>query len=152
MKIAKPIAAAAILFAIAAPASAKIVAEDWGIAPDGGKASLYTLTNAKGIEARIANYGGIIVSIRVPGRSGVMANVVQGFASPAEYVEAGGRYGALIGRFANRIKNQTYDLNGVTHHVTRDGKPYDQRVWNATPVDGAEPRLIPTARWAFPAR
>ncbi len=142
MKTAKPIAAAAILFAFAAPATAKITVQDWGAAPDGGKASLYTLTNARGVEARITNYGGIIVSLKAPGRDGVMANVVQGFDSPAEYVEAGGRYGALIGRFANRIKNQTYALDGVTYHVTRDGKPYDQRVWNATPVNGAEPRLV----------
>jgi aldose 1-epimerase len=58
------------------------------------------------------------------------------------YVKAGGRYGALIGRFANRIKDQTYVLDGVTYHVTRDGKPYDVRTWTATPVNGAEPKLI----------
>jgi aldose 1-epimerase len=142
MKITKPIAAAAILFACAAPAAAKITTDAWGNAPDGTAVRLYTLTNAKGVEARITNYGGIIVSLKVPDRSGVMANVVQGFASPADYVEAGGRYGALIGRFANRIKNQTYELNGATYHVTREGKPYDQRVWNATPVNGTEPKLV----------
>ena len=129
--------------------------DDWGAAPDGGKVGLYTLTNAKGIEASITNYGGIIQSIKVPGRDGAVANVVQGFDSIDGYTRAGGRYGALIGRFANRIAGQTYALDGVTYHVTRDGKPYDLRVWNATPVNGAEPKLIlklddPAGTMGFP--
>ena len=94
------------------------------------------------MEARISNYGGIIQSIKVPGRGGIVANVVQGFDSIDGYTKAGGRYGATIGRFANRIKDQTYMLNGATYHVTRDGKPYDLRTWDATPVNGVEPKLI----------
>jgi aldose 1-epimerase len=130
------------MIVLASPVQAKIISEDWGTAPDGGKARLYTLTNTKGIEARISNYGGIIVSVRVPGRDGALENVVQGFDSIDGYVKAGGRYGALIGRFANRIKDQTYVLDGVTYHVTRDGKPYDLRTWTATPVNSAEPKLV----------
>src|SRR5271154_6201409 len=97
-----------LLFTLVLPAQAKIASQDWGSAPDGGKASLYTLTNAKGMEARISNYGGIIESIRVPDKNGVVADVVQGFDSIDGYVKAGGRYGATIGPFANRIANQTY--------------------------------------------
>ncbi|HEX3755119.1 MAG TPA: aldose epimerase family protein [Rhizomicrobium sp.] len=130
------------LLALSAPAQAGITSQDWGTAPDGGKARLYTLTNAKGMEVRISNYGGIINAIRVPDRDGAFASVVQGFDSIAGYVRAAGRYGATIGRFANRIAKQSYVLDGVTYHITRDGKPYDQRTWNATAVNGAEPELI----------
>jgi aldose 1-epimerase len=136
------IAAIAALLAFTGAARAGIAVRDWGTAPDGGKASLYTLTNAQGMEVRISNYGGIINAIKVPDRDGHFANVVQGFDSVAGYLKAGGRYGATIGRFANRIAKQTYRLDGVTYHVTRDGKPYDRRTWTATPVDGAEPKLI----------
>ncbi|HEX4271756.1 MAG TPA: aldose epimerase family protein [Rhizomicrobium sp.] len=135
---------AAVILILATSAEAKIAGEDWGSAPDGTGVKLFTLTNAKGMEARITNYGGIIQSIKVPGHDGVIANVVQGFDSVDGYVKAGGRYGALIGRFANRIAGQTYMLDGVTYHVTRDGQPYDLRVWNAIPVDDAEPKLILT--------
>jgi aldose 1-epimerase len=138
----RAIAIVLALLAWAGAAEAKITARDWGTAPDGGQARLYTLTNAKGMTVRISNYGGIINAIEVPGRDGKRANVVQGFDSIAGYVKAGGRYGATIGRFANRIAKQTYVLDGVTYHVTRDGKPYDRRTWDATPVDGAEPKLI----------
>ena len=75
-----------------------------------------------------------------------------------------GRYGATIGRFANRIKDNSYQINHVQYRVTRDAyvlneaenKPYDERVWDARPRDGAEPQLIchcstATAPWAFPA-
>lgn len=128
---------------VAAPASAAITSQDWG-AWDGRNVRLYTLTNAAGTEVKIANYGGVITSIRVPGRDGTFADVVEGFDSLDGYAGpgAGGRYGALIGRFANRIKDQTYVLDGVTYHVTRDGMPYDRRVWDARAVDGPEPQLV----------
>lgn len=111
---------------------------------DGREVRLYTLTNAAGMEVKITNYGGIITSIRVPDRQGRFADVVAGFDTLAAYdgPGSGGRYGALVGRFANRIKDQTYVLDGVTYHVTRNGKPYDRRVWTARAVAGAEPALV----------
>jgi aldose 1-epimerase len=135
--------AALVLWAAAAPASAAITSRDWG-KWDGKAVHLYTLTNAAGMEVKITNYGGVITSIRVPGRDGRFAKVVEGFDDLASYAGPGhgGRYGAVIGRFANRIKDQTYVLDGVTYHVTREGKPYDQRVWDARAVDGAEPELV----------
>jgi aldose 1-epimerase len=92
------------------------------------------------MEVKITNYGGVITSIRVPGSH---TEVVEGFGDLASYAGPGhgGRHGAIIGRFANRIKDQTYVLDGVTHHVTRDGQPYDQRVWQARTMDGPEPQL-----------
>jgi len=127
----------------AVPASAAVTSQDWGDW-DGREVRLYTLTNAAGMEAKITNYGGVITSIRVPGRDGAFARVVEGFDDLASYAGPGhgGRYGAVIGRFANRIKDQTYVLGGTTYHVTRDGKPYDERVWDARAIDGKEPQLV----------
>jgi aldose 1-epimerase len=134
--------AALAVWAAATPAAAAIHSRAWGVW-DGEKVQLYTLTNAAGMEVKITNYGGVITSIRVPGSH---TEVVEGFGDLASYAGPGhgGRHGAIIGRFANRIKDQTYVLDGVTHHVTRDGQPYDQRVWQARAVDGPEPQLVLT--------
>lgn len=140
----------ALLLASAA-AHASISKLAWG-GVGGQGVDLYTLTNAKGMQVQITNYGGIIVSVRVPDRTGKLADVVQGFGSLADYTspQYGGRYGAIIGRFANRIKNNSYVVDGLAYHVDRnafipdpsENKPYDQRVWKAQiENDGAEPSL-----------
>ncbi len=136
--------------ALTLPAAAGITTTAWG-GVDGKGVDLFTLTNARGMEAKITNYGGVITAIRVPGRDGKMTDVVQGFDSLAAYTDQtyGGRYGATIGRFANRIKNNTFTLDRVTYHISRDAyvlkeannKPYDERVWDAATKDGAEPQL-----------
>jgi aldose 1-epimerase len=134
--------AALALWAATMPAAAAIHSRDWG-SWEGEKVRLYTLTNAAGMEVKITNYGGVITSIRLPGSH---TQVVEGFDDLASYAGPGhgGRHGAIIGRFANRIENQTYVLDGTTYHVTRDGQPYDQRVWGARTVDGPEPQLVLT--------
>jgi aldose 1-epimerase len=145
------IAAAALALAFATPAPAAITTEAWGGVGKLG-VDLYTLTNRAGMEAKITNYGGIIVSVRVPDRSGKMENVVQGFSSLEDYTSPtyGGRYGALIGRFANRIKDNRFTINGLEYRISRDAyiytdannKPYDEQVWKAQPKNGDEPQLV----------
>ena len=95
---------AALFAAIALPAKAGIAVQAWG-GVNGDGVDLFTLTNAKGMEARITNYGAIITAIRVPGRDGSKADVVQGFGQLADYTspDYGGRYGAIIGRFARAV-------------------------------------------------
>jgi aldose 1-epimerase len=133
----------------AAPVQARITTQAWG-GVDGQGVDLFTLTNKNGMEAKITNYGGTITAIRVPDRAGRMASVVQGFDSLDDYAGPGhgGRYGALIGRFANRIKNNTFAIGGVNYKISRDAynytdfnKPYDERVWAAVTRDGEEPQL-----------
>jgi aldose 1-epimerase len=144
-------AAAAAWLAIALPAQAGIAVNAWGGV--GGKGvDLFILTNARGMEARITNYGAIITAIRVPGRDGKLTDVVQGFDSLADYtsLDYKGRYGATIGRFANRIKDNSYFINRVQYHMGRnayvlhedENKPYDEKVWDAAPKDGDEPELV----------
>jgi aldose 1-epimerase len=86
----------------------------------------YTLTNCHGMQVRILTYGGITQSIRVPGRTGKMADVVLGFKTLKDYVQKdsppvtanGGPYfGELIGRYGNRIAKGTFTLDGKTYHV-----------------------------------
>jgi aldose 1-epimerase len=140
-----------MLLAIALPAEAAIAVQAWG-GVDAKGVDLFTLTNARGMEAKITNYGAVITSIRVPGRDGKVLDVVQGFDRLEDYTSPDyhGRYGAIIGRFANRIKDNIYQINRVTYRVTRDAyilkqannKPYDERVWTAQTKDGDEPQLI----------
>lgn len=140
-------------------AQAKITIEPWGTtADDGRKANLYTLTNARGMVVKITNYGGIITAIHVPDRDGKFVNVVQGFehltdyTSP-DYIGTRGHYGALIGRYANRIKGARITLDGKTYALEPDAngdgdqggpKGYFRQIWNGAAQDGPEPRLMLT--------
>ena len=139
------------------PAQAAITAESWGVTADDGRpANLYTLTNAHGMVVRITNYGGVIVSLSVPDRQGVAANVVQGFDSladysSADYIRANGHYGAIIGRFANRIRGATVTLDGHRYALDPDkngdldqggSMAYFRQVFAATAHDGPEPSLV----------
>jgi aldose 1-epimerase len=144
---------AAVWLAITLPAQAGIAVKAWGGVAGKG-VDLFTLTNANGMQASITNYGAMITAIRVPGPGGTLSDVVQGFDSLADYtsIDYKGRYGATIGRFANRIKDNTYQIDHMEYRVTRDAyvmneaenKPYDERVWDASPKDGAEPQLVLT--------
>jgi aldose 1-epimerase len=133
------------LLLLTAPGAARISSQPWGNW-DGKPVTLYTLGNASGLEVCVTNYGAILVSVRAPDREGKFAQVVQGFDSLADYTSQdylgrGAHYGAVLGRYANRIKNETYVLDGITYHRTKDGKPFDERVWTAKARDGAEPSV-----------
>jgi aldose 1-epimerase len=139
---------AVLLFLVSTPALAGITSQPWGTW-DGRPVFLYTLTNAHGLQARVTNYGAILVGVRAPDRDGKLARVVQGFDSLADYTSAdylsrNAHYGAVLGRYANRIKNETYAIGGVTYHRTKDGKTFDERVWTGRVTDGAEPSLVLT--------
>lgn len=130
------------------PAFAGITHRPWGTY-DGQQVELYTLTNARGLEARVTNYGAILVGVRAPDRHDRYAQVVQGLDSLADYtsddyLSRDAHYGAVLGRYANRIKNEAYVINGVTYHRTKSGKPFDQRVWTARIRSGREPSLVLT--------
>ena len=113
--------------------------ESFGTLPDGSPVSLYTLTNRFGLEAKIMNYGGILVSLRVPDRNGNLGDIVLGYDSLAQYVNNNGPYfGALIGRYGNRIGKGKFTLNGKTYTLaTNNGenhlhggiKGFDKVLW-----------------------
>lgn len=108
---------------------------------DGQDVSLYTLTNARGLEVSIATYGGAVVSIKAPDRRGEFADVALGFETLEEYVRNPRYFGGLIGRHANRIALGRFSLNGVEYQLTQNNgvnhlhggaKGFDKRVWTAT--------------------
>jgi aldose 1-epimerase len=111
--------AAVILFAAAIHmnAATKIVQADFGRIHE-TPIRIYTLTNQKGIEVRIMNYGGIVVSIKTPDRNGTMADIVLGFDSLDGYTaNPSPFFGALVGRYANRIAHARFTLDGVQYKL-----------------------------------
>src|SRR5947207_8540861 len=101
-------------------AKARIQRQPFGKTPDQKAVDLYTLTNAHGVEARITNYGGIVVSLKVPDRTGKLDDVVLGYDNLDGYLKNNGPYmGALIGRYANRIAKGRFKLNGVEYRLAQ---------------------------------
>jgi aldose 1-epimerase len=150
---------AALVMLLGGPgsASAALTVQPWGATGDDARpANLYTLTNANGMSVQITNYGGVVVSITAPGREGRLANVAQGFDTlpdytSADYIRSNGHYGAIIGRFANRIKGAKITLDGKTYALDPDKNgdldqggvmAYFRQVFTASMRDGAEPALI----------
>lgn len=113
----------------------------FGTLPDGAQADLYTLTNDNGVEASITNYGGIIVTILTPDRNGKLENINLGFDNLASYLGPHPFFGALVGRYANRIAKGRFTLNGVEYTLPVNNGPnalhgglrgFDKRLWQAT--------------------
>jgi galactose mutarotase-like enzyme len=101
-----------------------ITKELFGFAPDNQRVDCYTLTNSHGMQVRIITFGGIVQWIRVPDRNHRMANVALGFATLDDYVTSNSPFfSALIGRYANRIANGTFTLDGVTYHLPVNNPP-----------------------------
>jgi aldose 1-epimerase len=130
-------------------AATTVKKSDFGKMPDGSAVSLFTLTNGKGAEARIITYGGILVSMKAPDRKGALGDVVLGHDTLADYLADNKTYfGALIGRYANRIGHATFTLDGVKYSVPANdngnslhGGPqgFDKKNWTARALpDGVE--------------
>ncbi len=124
-------------------AQANIRKTSFGTTRDGQQTTIYTLTNTQGVEARITNYGGIVVSLKVPDRQGNMADVVLGYDSLASYQADSPYFGALVGRYGNRIANGKFTLDGKTYTLAQNNgknqlhgglQGFDKRVWNATDI------------------
>ncbi len=128
-----------------AKAALSITKEPFGSTSE-GPVDLYTLTNSNGMEVKIMTYGGIIQSVKVPDRSGHFANVTLGFSKLDDYVHNNSPYfGALIGRYANRIALGRFTLDGVTYQLPINNPPnslhggfvgFDKHIWATTPIQG----------------
>lgn len=110
----------------------------FGKTPGGTPVSLYTLSNTRGMEAKITNYGGIVVSLKVPDRNGAPGDVVLGYDSLSQYIASNPYFGALIGRYGNRIAGGRFVLGGTTvtlacndgpNHLHGGLKGFDKVVW-----------------------
>ncbi|MFC0170042.1 aldose epimerase family protein [Pseudoduganella danionis] len=137
---------------------ASISRSSFGQLPDGRAATLYTLTNQHGMQVCISDLGGVITSILAPDRNGQLADVCLGFDDAAAYMGESHYFGALIGRYGNRIANGQFELdgkryqldinNGINHlHGGYDG--FHRRLWQAEPASTADAATL-TLRYRSP--
>jgi len=122
-----------------------IAKQPFGATKDGTPVDLYTLRNSKGAEARICNYGGIVVSLKVPDRKGQLGDVVLGYDTLDGYLNETPYFGALIGRYGNRIAKGKFTLNGKEYTLATNNGPnalhggikgFDKVVWQARAFHG----------------
>jgi galactose mutarotase-like enzyme len=106
-----------------AQAAAKLDKRSFGKTRTGATVDLYTLTNANGMEVSIMNYGATIVSLKAPDRSGKMADVVLGFDSMDGYLTDEPYFGAVVGRYGNRIAKGKFKLNGKEYSLATNNGP-----------------------------
>jgi len=132
------------------PMSSSITSAPFGATAAGRLIDLYTLKNASGMEADITNFGAIVQALKVPGRDGQVADVVLGFGKLADYEKPNPYFGAIVGRYGNRIARGRFTLNGVEYKLAlNDGqnslhgglKGFNHVVWQARVVPGADPAL-----------
>jgi len=118
--------------------------EPFGQTTDGRQITLYTLTNPNGIRARIINYGAILVSLEVPDKKGKLADITLGFDKLDGYLKVHPYFGAIVGRYANRIGKAQFMLNGVLYKLAANNPPenhlhggikgFDKAIWKAEEV------------------
>jgi aldose 1-epimerase len=115
----------------------------FGKTKDGQPVGIYTLTNSGGMEVAITNYGGVVASIKAPDRNGKFADVVLGFDTFDAYLNNTPFFGALVGRYGNRIARARFTLDGHEYHLAANDngntlhgglKGFDKRLWQAMDV------------------
>ncbi len=120
-----------------------ITQNDYAITDNGDSIDCYTLKNVNGVEVSIINYGGIITSIKAPNKKGVFENIVLGYDSLAQYIETSPYFGAIVGRYGNRIANGQFSLDGKEYSLAKNNGPnslhgglkgFDKVVWNAATI------------------
>lgn len=124
-----------------------VTKSDFATTPDGVKIDKYTLDNGKGMTMDVITYGGIITSLTAPNKDGKFENVVLAYKDPQDYFTGNPYFfGAIIGRYGNRIGKGKFSLEGKEYQLTvndgpnhlHGGKGFDKRVWTAEPVEGID--------------
>jgi aldose 1-epimerase len=129
-----------LAFAGAEPQAGSTTKKSFGKTPDGQPIDLYVLTNKNGAEVSITNYGGAVVSIKVPDRNGKLADVVLGYDTGDGYVNDKPYFGAIVGRYGNRIAHAQFVLDGKTYTLAKNNhensihggvKGFNKALWTA---------------------
>jgi aldose 1-epimerase len=119
---------------------ASITRQQFGEPQNGIAVDLFTLRNKKGVEAAICNYGGLVISLKVPSRTGKFGDVVLGYDNLADYIKDTPYFGAMIGRYGNRIAKGKFTLDGKEYTLAVNNGPnalhgglkgFDKVVWEA---------------------
>ena len=118
---------------------------------DGKQVTLFTLENSNGVKVTLTNYGGKIVNIWLPDRSGKMADILLGFNTIDEYLKGSKSFGATVGRYANRIAKATFTLDSVAYHLPVNNGPnyihggpdgFYSKVFDARMVESPEGKAV----------
>jgi len=126
------------------PARATVVRAPFGVLPSGDSVHLFTLTNRHGLEIRVIDYGGLVISLKTRDRTGALGDIVLGYDSLAGYLKSTPYFGALVGRYANRIAGGRFTLDGVAYTLAVNNGPnalhgglkgFDKVMWRAEPKD-----------------
>jgi aldose 1-epimerase len=124
-----------------------VTKQAFGQTADGVAVELYTLTNPEGLEVRAMTYGGIVLSLKVPDRDGKLGDVVLGYDTLDGYLKASPYFGAIIGRYGNRIAGGKFSLDGQSYTLAANNgknalhggvKGFDKVVWKAEPLEQAD--------------
>lgn len=135
-------------------ADVKVTKDSFGKLADGTEVFRYTLKNANGIEMQVINYGGIVTALKAPDKNGVLEDIVLGYDSLSSYIKETPYFGAIVGRYGNRIAKGKFTIDGVTYdklaknnngqHLHGGVKGFDKVFWNIEPIassDGAAIKL-----------
>jgi aldose 1-epimerase len=123
--------------------------KEFGVTP-AGPARLYTLANKHGMAVTITNYGGIVTSLRAPDRNGKSDDVVLGYDSIDGYLKKHPYFGAIVGRYGNRIAKARFTLDGVEYKLAANNganalhgglQGFDKKLWEASDVSASDPAL-----------
>jgi aldose 1-epimerase len=126
----------------------------YGTSQEGAAVEEFTLANRGGASVKFLSYGGVITEINVPDRNGRLGNVTLGFRALADYEAKSPYFGALVGRFANRIGGARFSLDGREYKLSANEKGnmlhggargFDKAVWAVEPLSGAATRLTHTS-------
>src|ERR1700734_2688971 len=129
-----------------ADAKPKMQKQAFGKIQDGQSVDLYTLTNKYGMTVSISNFGGTLVSLKVPDRDGKLGDVVLGYDNPADYENGKAYFGGTIGRHGHRIAHGKFALDGVGYTLPLNDGPntlhggvrgFNKRVWTAKDVSSS---------------
>ena len=129
------------------PRKSRIHVAPFGRTTDGASIDSFLLTNQSGVSVRLMNYGASLIELNVPDRSGNVTDIVLGFDSFSRYLGAHPYFGGTIGRYANRIANGRFELDGIVHQLAINDPPnslhggargFDRRVWRGELLDGAQ--------------
>jgi aldose 1-epimerase len=129
------------------PMTSRLQVAPFGVTPDRAEVSVFTLTNSHGVEIRAVNLGAIIVSLRVPDQRGQMDDIVLGFDNLQGYLDEHPYFGAIVGRYANRIANGQFTIDDSAHMLARNDGPnhlhgglrgFDKVVWTAEAIESPE--------------
>jgi aldose 1-epimerase len=148
------------LMTVAADLTGQVSKAPYGKTPDGTAVDVYTVKDGA-LEARIITYGGIVTSLKVPDKNGKSADVVLGYDSLEGYLNNKAYFGALIGRYGNRIANGKFSLEGTTYSIPQnDGtnalhggtRGFNQAVWKGKAIPhGVELTYVsPDGEMGFP--